>query len=77
MNVEIQKINQTVVTIDFIQDLSNEMDNITPLISSLKKFRGIIREAGYNKKFTKKEKELWEEIFTELLPEETEEKKEQ
>jgi hypothetical protein len=50
-----------------MQDLEEGLDDITPLIQSLEKIRGIINKAGFGNKFTKKERELWNNIFTELL----------
>jgi len=67
MEITVQKINQSVVVLEFLQDLEEGIDDVTPLISSLEKMRGIINKLGYGNKFNKAEKELWNSVFDEVL----------
>lgn len=67
MEITIQKINRSVITLEFLQDLDNDIDDITPLYNSLRKIKEIINKPGYTNKFTKKEKELWNSIFEDVL----------
>jgi len=52
-----------------IQDLDEEIDDISPFASSLPKLKRIINELGYKNKFTKKEKLFWNEIFDSFIEE--------
>jgi len=52
-----------------IQDLDEEIDDISPFVSSLPKLKRIINELGYKNKFTKKEKLFWNEIFDSFIEE--------
>ena len=64
MQIITQRINS--VTINFIQDLSEDTDDITPLVSSLPKLKTMINEPGYKNKFNKDEKELWNNFIKEI-----------
>lgn len=64
MQIITQRINS--VTINFIQDLTEDVDDITPLVSSLPKLKTMINEPGYKNKFNKDEKELWNNFIKEI-----------
>jgi len=68
MEIFAQKINT--ITLVFTKDHSDGLDEITPLLSSLKKLKKIVNEPGYKNKFNKVEKMVWEEVFDQLLEEE-------
>ena len=70
MDITVQKINKSIITLDFIQDLDEGVDDITPLYNSLKKIKNIINKPGYNNKFNKEERLLWNYIFEEVLEKE-------
>ena len=70
MDIAVQKINKSIITLDFIQDLDEGVDDITPLYNSLKKIKNIINKPGYNNKFNKEERLLWNYIFEEILEKE-------
>ena len=70
MDITVQKINKSIITLDFIQDLDEGVDDITPLYNSLKKIKNIINKPGYNNKFNKEERLLWNYIFEEILEKE-------
>jgi hypothetical protein len=67
MEITIQKVNQSLITLEFLQDLEEGIDDVTPLVNSLVKLKSIINKPGFGNKFNKKEKELWNDIFTQVL----------
>jgi len=67
MEIVVQRINQAVITLEFIQDLEQSVDDITPFIKSLEKIKKIVNKIGYGNKFNKEERELWNNIFEQLL----------
>ena len=67
MEILTQRINT--ISINLIQDLDEEIDDISPFVSSLPKLKRIINELGYKNKFTKKEKLFWNEIFDSFIEE--------
>lgn len=67
MEILTQRINT--ISINLIQDLDEEIDDISPFASSLPKLKRIINELGYKNKFTKKEKLFWNEIFDSFIEE--------
>jgi hypothetical protein len=69
MEITIQKVNQSLITLEFLQDLEEGVDDVTPLITSLEKIKKEIRKVGFSNKFNKQEKELWNNIFKEVLEE--------
>lgn len=69
MEITIQKINQSLITLEFLQDLENGVDDITPLYNSLNKLKKIINKMGFGNEFTKVERELWNKIFEQVLEE--------
>lgn len=62
-------ITQKISTVDtrFIQDIDNQIDEITPLVSSLKKIRKHINSVGFSNGYTKEEKALWNEFADTVL----------
>ena len=69
MEITIQKVNQSLITLEFLQDLENGIDDVTPLYNSLNKLKGVINKVGFTNKFTKGERELWNKIFEQVLEE--------
>lgn len=59
MEILIQKIDN--VQFNFTRD--DDMDDITPLVTSSEKLRKIINKAGYKNEFNSAERELWNGIF--------------
>ena len=59
MEILIQKIDN--VQFNFTRD--DDMDDITPLVTSSEKLRKIINKAGYKNEFNSVERELWNGIF--------------
>lgn len=59
MEILIQKIDN--VQFNFTRD--DDMDDITPLVTSSEKLRKIINKAGYKNEFNSTERELWNGIF--------------
>ena len=70
MEIQISRIERSDIVLQFEQNLQEGIDDITPLVNSLKKIKKIINEPGFRNKFSKKEKELWQQIFDEILEEE-------
>jgi len=59
MEIVIQKIDN--VQFNFTRD--EEIDDITPLVTSSEKLRKLINRAGFKNDFTAVERELWNGIF--------------
>ena len=59
MEILIQKIDN--VQFNFTRD--DDMDDITPLVTSSEKLRKIINKVGYKNEFNSTERELWNGIF--------------
>lgn len=69
MEVTIQRVEKTEINFTFIQNLDEQIDDITPLYTSLGKMKKLIGAPGFKNDFTKVERQLWEEIFKEILKE--------
>lgn len=65
MQIISEKINK--ISLEFIQDIDNGVDDISPLVTSLYKFKKIINEPGFKNDFSRGEKELWNQIFSNIL----------
>ena len=70
MEIQISRIERSDIVLQFEQNLQEGIGDISPLVNSLKKLKKIINEPGFRNKFSKKEKELWQKIFEEILEEE-------
>lgn len=70
MEIQISRTERSDIVLQFEQNLQEGIDDISPLVNSLKKIKKIINEPGFRNKFSKKEKELWQKIFEEILEEE-------
>lgn len=68
MEITIQKVNQSVITLEFLQNLEQEVDDITPLVTSLEKLQKIVNKTGFSNKFNRMERVLWNDIFDKVLP---------
>lgn len=68
MEIITQKFNS--IGINFVQDFDKGTNEVGPFISSLSKFKAIINKPGFgnSNKFSKEEKELWNEVFSQLIP---------
>jgi hypothetical protein len=67
MEITTQKINRSSIILEFIQDIENGEDDITVLVHSLEKIKPFVNKTGFGNRFTKEEKGLWNNIFSQLL----------
>lgn len=67
MEITAQKIQS--IELRFLQDEDEEVDDITPLITSLEKLKKHINSVGFSNPYNKEEKALWNNIFDTLLGE--------
>ena len=70
MEIIVQKIDRQEIQLLFIQDVEDQIDDISPLISSLTKLKKIVNKPGFKNDFDKEERGLWNKIFKDLIPEE-------
>ena len=70
MEIVVQKIERQEIQLLFVQDVEEQIDDISPLITSLAKLKKIINKPGFKNDFDKGERELWNSIFNEILSEE-------
>ena len=70
MEIVVQKIERQEIQLLFVQDVKEQIDDISPLITSLAKLKKIINKPGFKNDFDKGERELWNSIFNEILSEE-------
>ena len=71
MNILTETINRSIITLQFEQDLEEGIDDITPFVRSLEKLKKIINEPGFQNKFTKEEKEIWNTLCDNILEDDT------
>ena len=67
MEITAQKIQS--IELKFLQDEDEEIDDITPFITSLEKLKKHINSVGFSNLYNKEEKALWNSIFDALLGE--------
>lgn len=67
MEITSTRIDREEINFNFIKDSSEDKDDISTLITSLVKIKKFINEPGFTNKFSKEEKELWNNIFNTLL----------
>ena len=70
MEIVVQKIERQEIHLVFVQDAEENIDDVSPLVTSLAKLKKIINKPGFKNDFDKEEKELWNGIFKQLLTEE-------
>ena len=70
MEIVVQKIERQEIQLLFVQDAEEQIDDISPLITSLTKLKKIINKPGFRNDFDKDERELWNKIFNDLISEE-------
>lgn len=68
MEIITTKINQTIIDLQFVQDLDEGTDDITPLVTSLEKLQKIVNKTGFSNRFNKTERALWNNVFDRVLP---------
>ena len=71
MEITSIRIDREEINIRFIKDSNEGKDDVSTLITSLDKIKKFINEPGFTNKFSKEEKELWNDIFNTLLFEPT------
>mgnify|MGYP003610856691 CR=1 FL=1 len=69
MEIVVQKIERQEIQLLFVQDIEEQIDDISPLITSLAKLKKIINKPGFRNDFDKEERELWNKIFNDLISE--------
>ena len=69
MEIVVQKIERQEIQLLFVQDVEEQIDDISPLITSLAKLKKIINKPGFRNDFDKEERELWNKIFNDLISE--------
>ena len=67
MEIVVQKIERQEIQLLFVQDVEEQIDDISPLITSLAKLKKIINKPGFKNEFDKGERELWNGVFNEIL----------
>ena len=67
MEITSIRIDREEINLRFIKDSNEDKDDISTLITSLDKIKKFINEPGFANKFSKEEKELWNNIFNTLL----------
>lgn len=67
MEITSIRIDREEIDLKFIKDSNEGKDDISTLITSLDKIKKFITEPGFANKFSKEEKELWNNIFNALL----------
>lgn len=67
MEITSIRIDREEINLRFIKDSNEDKDDISVLITSLDKIKKFINEPGFTNKFSKEEKELWNNIFNTLL----------
>ena len=67
MEITSIRIDREEINLRFIKDSNEDKDDISTLITSLDKIKKFINEPGFANKFSKEEKELWNNIFNILL----------
>ena len=67
MEITSIRIDREEINLKFIKDSNEDKDDISTLITSLDKIKKFINEPGFANKFSKEEKELWNNIFNALL----------
>ena len=70
MEIVVQKIERQEIHLVFVQDAEENIDDVSPLVTSLAKLKKIINKPGFKNDFDKEEKELWNGVFKQLLTEE-------
>ena len=70
MEIVVQKIERQEIHLVFVQDAEENIDDVSPLVTSLAKLKKIINKPGFKNEFDKGERELWNSIFKQLLTEE-------
>ena len=70
MEIVVQKIERQEIHLVFVQDAEENIDDVSPLVTSLAKLKKIINKPGFKNEFGKGERELWNGIFNEILSEE-------
>lgn len=70
MELTIQRIERTEIDLLFVQDVEDNIDDITPLYTSLEKIKKIINKPGFKNEFNREEKDLWNSIFKQILKDE-------
>ena len=71
MEITSIRIDREEINLKFIKDSNEGEDDVSTLITSLDKIKKFINEPGFANKFSKEEKELWNNIFNTLLFEST------
>lgn len=71
MEIVVQKIERQEIHLVFVQDAEENIDDVSPLVTSLAKLKKIINKPGFKNDFDKGERELWNNIFNEILSEES------
>lgn len=67
MEITSIRIDREEINLKFIKDSDEGKDEVSTLITSLDKIKKFINEPGFANKFSKEEKELWNNIFNTLL----------